>query len=58
MTYEAVLLTVQTLVQLVAVTGGGYVLVRWQRQAQRHSQHLHVHGGSFDDVETEDEPGP
>lgn len=54
MTVETTLLAVQTLVQIVGLAAGGYVIVRWQRQTQRQTQHLHVHGGSFDDVEVEE----
>lgn len=57
MSYEATLLTLQTVIQLVGLAGASYVVARWQiqQQGQSQSQHLHVHGGSFDATEVEEE---
>lgn len=57
MSYETVLLTLQTAIQLVGLAGASYAVARWQtqEQSQSQSQHLHVHGGSFDATEVEED---
>lgn len=56
MSYEAIVLTVQTLVQIFGLAGAGYTVARWQSQIQdaSQSQHVHVHRGSFDEIEVEE----